>query len=109
LNRIDEIVIFHELTHDEIRDIVDLMLKEPAADLERRGIALRVTEEARERLAELGYDPKFGARPLRRTIQRRIEDTLADLWLGDYLNRLLKSPLMWQRKEARRAIRPIAV
>ena len=85
LNRIDEIVIFHELTHDEIRDIVDLMLKEPAADLERRGIALRVTEAARERLAELGYDPKFGARPLRRTIQRRIEDTLADLWLGDYL------------------------
>ena len=85
LNRIDEIVIFHELTHDEIRDIVDLMLKEPAADLERRGIRLEVTNAARERLAELGFDPKFGARPLRRTIQRRIEDTLADLWLGDHL------------------------
>jgi ATP-dependent Clp protease ATP-binding subunit ClpC len=85
LNRIDEIVIFHELTHDEIRDIVDLMLKEPASDLERRGIRLEVTNAARERLAELGYDPKFGARPLRRTIQRRIEDTLADLWLGDHL------------------------
>lgn len=85
LNRIDEIVIFHELTHDEIRDIVDLMLKEPAADLERRGVRFQVTNAARERLAELGYDPKFGARPLRRTIQRRIEDTLADLWLGDHL------------------------
>lgn len=81
LNRIDEIVIFHELSREEIRQIVDLMLKEPKEAMARRGMTLKVTDEAREALAEEGYDPKFGARPLRRTIQRRIEDTLADLWL----------------------------
>ena len=82
LNRVDEIVIFHELSKEDIRAIVDLMLKEPKAALALRGITLTVSDEAREALAEEGYDPKFGARPLRRTIQRRIEDSLADLWLG---------------------------
>ena len=81
LNRIDEVVIFHELSKGEIREIVDLMLKEPEKTLEQRGIELVVEAAAREALASEGYDPKFGARPLRRTIQRRIEDTLADLWL----------------------------
>lgn len=86
LNRIDEIVIFHELSKDQIRKIVDLMLKEPERDLERRGIELRVTEAARDALARDGYDPSFGARPLRRVIQRRLEDTLADLWLSRALD-----------------------
>lgn len=81
LNRIDEIVIFDELTPENLRDIVDLMLQDPTEDLRRRGIELRVTDAARRALAEEGYDPKFGARPLRRKIQRRVEDTLADLWL----------------------------
>ena len=81
LNRIDEIIVFHELSREEIREIVDLMLKEPKRDLGRRGITLRVTDDARDALARDGYDPSFGARPLRRLIQRRIEDTLADLWL----------------------------
>ncbi len=81
LNRIDETIIFHELSKEEIRAIVDLMLREPEESLSRRGIELQVGEAARQALAEEGYDPKFGARPLRRTIQRRIEDTLADLWL----------------------------
>ncbi len=81
LNRIDETIIFHELSQEEIRAIVDLMLREPEASLSRRGIKLQVSQAARQALAEEGYDPKFGARPLRRTIQRRIEDTLADLWL----------------------------
>ena len=82
LNRIDEVVVFHELSKDEIRRIVDLMLKEPEKTLRDRGIQLIVEAAARESLAREGYDPKFGARPLRRTIQRRIEDTLADLWLN---------------------------
>ncbi len=82
LNRIDEVVVFHELSKEEIREIVDLMLKEPEKSLEQRGIELVVEAAAREALAEEGYDPKFGARPLRRMIQRRIEDTLADLWLN---------------------------
>ncbi len=82
LNRIDEIIIFHELSRAEIREIVDLMLKDPKRDLMRRGITLRVTDDARDALARDGYDPSFGARPLRRLIQRRIEDTLSDLWLS---------------------------
>ncbi len=82
LNRIDEIIIFHELSREQIREIVDLMLKEPRSDLNRRGIAFNVTDAARDLLARDGYDPSFGARPLRRLIQRRIEDTLSDLWLS---------------------------
>ena len=58
------------------------MIKEPKEALALRGSALKVSDEARDALAEEGYDPKFGARPLRRTIQRRVEDTLADLWLN---------------------------
>lgn len=58
------------------------MLKEPTLDLSRRGITLIVTDAARDTLARDGYDPSFGARPLRRLIQRRIEDTLSDLWLS---------------------------
>jgi ATP-dependent Clp protease ATP-binding subunit ClpE len=82
LNRIDEIIVFHELSRKEIREIVDLMLKEPTLDLSRRGITLIVSDAARDTLARDGYDPSFGARPLRRLIQRRIEDTLSDLWLS---------------------------
>jgi len=82
LNRIDEIIVFHELSREEIREIVDLMLKDPKRDLDRRGITLEVTDAARDALARDGYDPSFGARPLRRLIQRRIEDTLSDLWLS---------------------------
>ena len=86
LNRIDEIIVFHELTSKEIRAIVDLMLKDPVADMKRRNIELQITEDARDLLAKEGYEPKYGARPLRRKIQRRIEDVLADLWLSGDLN-----------------------
>lgn len=86
LNRIDETVVFHELTTEEIRAIVDLMLKDLIADMKRRNIELQVTDDARDLLAEEGYEPKYGARPLRRKIQRRIEDVLADLWLSGDLN-----------------------
>ncbi len=86
LNRIDETVVFHELSAQEIRAIVDLMLKEPIADMKRRNIELQVTDDARDLLAEEGYEPKYGARPLRRKIQRRVEDVLADLWLAGDLD-----------------------
>ncbi|MDD4324374.1 MAG: ATP-dependent Clp protease ATP-binding subunit [Eubacteriales bacterium] len=86
LNRIDETVVFHELTTEEIRSIVDLMLKDPVRDMKRRNIELEVTGDARDLLAKEGYEPKYGARPLRRKIQRRIEDVLADLWLSGDLN-----------------------
>ena len=87
LNRVDEIVVFQELTREEIRKIVDLMLKEVTAQMKEKGVGLSVSEAAKDQLAKEGYDPKFGARPLRKTIQRRIEDPLADMYLtGKFTN-----------------------
>ncbi len=81
LNRIDEIVVFQELSPEEIRKIVDLMLKELSSQLGEKGIGLKVTEAAKDELAKEGYDSKYGARPLRKTIQRKLEDPLADMFL----------------------------
>ena len=77
LNRIDEIVVFHPLGRDEIGQIVDIQLRRVAALLGERGYGLEVSEAAREWLAEVGYDPDFGARPLKRAIQRNLQDPLA--------------------------------
>ncbi|MBC7235468.1 MAG: ATP-dependent chaperone ClpB [Chloroflexi bacterium] len=77
LNRIDEIIIFHALTREHLAQIVDIQLRRLAELLEARHLSLRVTEAAREELAEEGFDPVYGARPLKRTIQRRIQDPLA--------------------------------
>jgi ATP-dependent Clp protease ATP-binding subunit ClpC len=74
LNRIDEIVVFHSLTEREIREIVDLMLNRVRAALAERHIALESTDAAKELLARQGYDPQFGARPLRRTVQKLVEN-----------------------------------
>ncbi len=84
LNRIDEIIIFNELTQDDLYLIVDLMLKDVVRDLKLKGIAFEITDPAKRELAERGYDPKFGARPLRRLIQKTIEDELAERYfLGE--------------------------
>lgn len=84
LNRIDETIVFHHLGKEEIRAIVELMLKEVQQGLAERGIRLRVNDDVKDLLAEEGYDPAYGARPLRRTITRRIEDPLTDhLLRGD--------------------------
>jgi len=85
LNRVDEIVVFRELSREEIRQIVDLMLKEVAATLREKGIRFVVTDPVKDLLAREGYDPKYGARPLRKTIQRLLEDPLADLLLSGSL------------------------
>jgi ATP-dependent Clp protease ATP-binding subunit ClpB len=77
LNRIDEIVIFHPLGRDEITRIVDIQLAHLRKRLEQRRIHLEVTDAARRLLAREGYDPTFGARPLKRTIQRLVQDPLA--------------------------------
>ncbi len=77
LNRIDEIVIFHPLTREHLAEIVDIQLRHVAARLAERGYTLEVSEAAREYLAEAGYDPDFGARPLKRAIQRELQDPLA--------------------------------
>jgi ATP-dependent Clp protease ATP-binding subunit ClpB len=77
LNRIDETIIFHPLKRDQIRRIVDLQLKRLSKQLEQRHISLVVTEAARNAVAAQGYDPVFGARPLKRVIQQNIQNQLA--------------------------------
>ncbi len=77
LNRIDEIVVFHPLTREHIAGIVDIQLRRISRLLAEKGYQLEVTEAAREYLAEVGYDPQFGARPLKRAIQRELQDPLA--------------------------------
>jgi ATP-dependent Clp protease ATP-binding subunit ClpC len=81
LNRIDGTVVFHALSKEQIRQIVDLMLSEVAKSLDERKITLEITDAAREFLGEKGYDPTFGARPLRRVIQNEVEDKLSEALL----------------------------
>ena len=78
LNRIDDIVVFHQLSEDEIITIVDLMLNRVDGQLKNKDMGLEVTTAAKLLLAKKGYDPVLGARPLRRTIQREIEDNLSE-------------------------------
>ncbi len=77
LNRIDEIIVFHALTKEQVTRIVDIMLDEVRHLLHAQNILLSVTDEAKHKLVETGYDPTFGARPLRREIQRQIENPLS--------------------------------
>jgi ATP-dependent Clp protease ATP-binding subunit ClpB len=76
LNRVDEVVVFHPLTRDELRQIVDVQLIRLRQRLEERKIELELTDKARDYLAENGYDPSYGARPLKRLIQRELETSL---------------------------------
>jgi ATP-dependent Clp protease ATP-binding subunit ClpC len=78
LNRIDEVIVFHELSRDEVIEIVDLMMRRVAVQLESQGIGIEITQGAKQLLAERGYDPTLGARPLRRAIQRLVEDPLSE-------------------------------
>ena len=82
LNRIDETIVFHELTQDEVFQIVDLMMKRIVTQLQGQGLGIELTDAAKHTLAEKGYDPSLGARPLRRAIQRLVEDPLSEklLW-----------------------------
>ncbi len=77
INRVDEIVVFHSLDHEQVRSILEIELAEVQTRLAEKEITLEVTKGAKEHLIKVGYDVKFGARPLRRTIQREIEDPLA--------------------------------
>lgn len=78
LNRIDEIIVFRQLTKDEVKEISDILLKEVFSRLSEQGITLEVTDRFKERLVEEGYNPSYGARPLRRAIMRLLEDSLAE-------------------------------
>jgi ATP-dependent Clp protease ATP-binding subunit ClpC len=82
LNRIDEVIVFHKLTKDEIKVIVDLLMKRLRTQMGEHAADVSLTDDAKDLLVEKGYDPTMGARPLRRAIQRYIEDPLADFVLG---------------------------
>jgi ATP-dependent Clp protease ATP-binding subunit ClpC len=82
LNRIDEVIVFHKLSKDEIMSIVDLLLRRLREQMAIHEVSIELTDEAKELLVDKGYDPAMGARPLRRAIQRYIEDPLADYVLG---------------------------
>ena len=86
LNRIDETIVFAHLTQEEIRQIVDLMLKDLFKRLAERELSVEVTDEVKDHLAKNGYSEAYGARPLRRLIQRKIEDMLAEEILSGKYN-----------------------
>jgi ATP-dependent Clp protease ATP-binding subunit ClpC len=83
LNRIDDIIVFHQLTKDEIIRMVDLMIDRVGNQLRAKDMTMELTDKAKSLLAKRGFDPVLGARPLRRTIQREIEDALSEKILFD--------------------------
>ena len=82
LNRLDEIIVFRQLSRDEVKEIAKIMLKEVFGRMEEKGIHLSVTDAFKERLVEEGYNPSYGARPLRRAVMRLLEDSLAEEFLS---------------------------
>ncbi|MBM5803248.1 MAG: ATP-dependent Clp protease ATP-binding subunit [Cyanobacteria bacterium K_DeepCast_35m_m2_155] len=82
LNRLDEIIVFRQLSRDEVKEISEIMLKEVFARMLEKGISLSVTEAFKERLVDEGYNPSYGARPLRRAVMRLLEDSLAEEFLS---------------------------
>nr|QCI06295.1 Clp protease ATP binding subunit [Dictyurus purpurascens] len=86
LNRLDEIIVFRQLTKDEVREIADIMLKEVFDRIKLQDIELSVTERFKNRLVDEGYNPSYGARPLRRAVMRLLEDSLAEQVLSGKIN-----------------------
>jgi ATP-dependent Clp protease ATP-binding subunit ClpC len=85
LNRIDEVIVFHQLTPAEVRTIVDLMMKRVKEQLKTKDLEIELTDDAKSWLSQKGYDASLGARPLRRTIQREVEDVLSEkILLGEF-------------------------
>ncbi len=78
LNRLDEIIVFRQLSRDEVKEIAEIMLKEVFGRMDEKGITLTVSDAFKERLVEEGYNPAYGARPLRRAVMRLLEDSLAE-------------------------------
>ena len=92
LNRIDEVIVFHKLSKDEIKQIVDQLMKRVREQMKLHEVSVELTDAAKEFMVDKGYDPTMGARPLRRAIQRFIEDPLADFILGRSLRRRVDRP-----------------
>ncbi|APD47339.1 MULTISPECIES: ATP-dependent Clp protease ATP-binding subunit [unclassified Synechococcus] len=85
LNRLDEIIVFRQLSRDEVKEIAEIMLREVFSRILEKGIELSVTPAFKERLVEEGYNPSYGARPLRRAVMRLLEDSLAEEFLSGRL------------------------
>jgi len=85
LNRVDDVIVFPQLSREELLLIVDLFISRLQLRLDDRDLKLTLTLSARERLIELGYDPTMGARPLRRAVQREIEDSISERILTGYI------------------------
>ncbi len=103
LNRVDAVVVFRSLTRDDILQIADLMLKDVNERLREHSLTLKVSAEAREMLADKGYDPHFGARPLRRVIQTLVEDPLSEKLLAGEVH--AGDTVLVERDEEGRALR----
>jgi ATP-dependent Clp protease ATP-binding subunit ClpC len=82
LNRLDDIIVFTQLNKDEVKQIAEIMLLDVGSRLKDRGIILQVSDRFKERVVQEGYDPSYGARPLRRAIMRLLEDSLAEAMLA---------------------------
>lgn len=106
INRLDETIVFHSLSREEILKIAALMLRAVGERLTERGIRLAVSDEVAAFLAEAGFDPNFGARPLRRAIQRKVEDALSEeilagaVHLGDDVEAFMEDGELRFRKAA---------
>jgi ATP-dependent Clp protease ATP-binding subunit ClpC len=116
INRVDEIVVFHSLTRREINDIFNIMFDEVIARLREKNIELQITRKAKENLIEKGYDVKFGARPMRRVIQKEIEDPLSMEILknrfkeGDTVSVGIKNnEIQFRRKKKKKVKEPVPV
>jgi ATP-dependent Clp protease ATP-binding subunit ClpC len=85
LNRLDEIIVFHELTAEQLRKVIDLMVRDLEKRLAERQLTVEITDKAKTWLAEKGYDPVYGARPLRRALEKYVENPLAvKVLAGDF-------------------------
>jgi ATP-dependent Clp protease ATP-binding subunit ClpB len=116
LNRVDDVVIFHRLTKDELKHIVELQVDQLVARVHERGIEVELTDRAKELLANLGFDPTYGARPLKRVIQKRLVDKLAlamlegDFTEGDLIGvDVADGDLTFEKKTSRHEAAPVAV
>ncbi|MEP6755488.1 MAG: AAA family ATPase, partial [Chthonomonadales bacterium] len=116
LNRLDEVIVFHALTSGEIFQIVDLMIMRVSRQVEQQGMSLELSLEAKELIGREGFDPTYGARPLRRAVQRMIEDPLAEEVLsgnfkaGDMIQADVKDgDIVFQKEEVPEPDIPLAL
>ena len=98
INRIDEIIVFHKLEKNDIKQIVEIMLKKVTKQMEEKNIKIEIDEKVKDLIAEKGTDNNYGARPLKRTIQNMVEDKLAEAILDGKIKPNKKSKMILNEK-----------